>query len=82
VPIHTLATAVKGLVRKYLSFGDVADGEYFNTVPGGLPDPGKVGSYHGEGDGRLAVRDAAALGRRMFSGWVIKRDTAGLESRV
>jgi hypothetical protein len=35
VPIHTVATAVKELVRKYPSFGGVADWEYFNTLPGG-----------------------------------------------
>jgi len=38
------------------------------TSPRRLARSGKVGSYHGEGEGRLAARDAAPLGRRIFSG--------------
>jgi len=44
VPINTVAKTVKELVAKYPSFGGVADWEYFNTLPGGLPDPVKWGA--------------------------------------
>jgi Glycosyl hydrolases family 18 len=44
VPINTVAKTVGELVAKYPRFGGVADWEYFNTLPGGLPNPVKWGA--------------------------------------
>jgi len=44
VDISTVAKTVKQLVAKYPKFGGVAAWEYFNALPGGIPDPVKWGA--------------------------------------
>jgi len=45
VPLNTVAKTLKKLVAKYPTFGGVSAWEYFNSLPGGLPDPVKWGAY-------------------------------------